>query len=83
MIICNDPLPSYFGVGGGEKGSGTLALCEGVMCRVSFRGVQPPTPHWNLFAPPPPPPLGNVLLKFIINVDKCLAKCMSSESMHV
>ena len=31
-----------------------------------------------------PPPLGNcVILIFIIDVDKCLTKCMSSESMHM
>ena len=36
------------------------------------------------------PPLGTflpsfeiVLLKFIIDLDKCLIKCMSSESMHM
>ena len=34
---------------------------------------------WNLF----PPPLEIVLLKFIIDIDKCLTKCMSSESMHM
>ena len=36
-------------------------------------------PLWN---PPPPPPLEIVLLKFIIDVDKCLTKCMRSVSMH-
>ena len=30
-----------------------------------------------------PPPLVIVLLKFINDVDKCLTKCMSSESMHM
>ncbi len=35
------------------------------------------------FPPPPPPPLKIVLLKFIIDVDKCLTKCMSNESMHM
>ena len=29
------------------------------------------------------PPLEIVLLKFIIDVDKCLTKYMSSESMHM
>ena len=29
-----------------------------------------------------PPPLEIVLSKLFIDVDKCLTKCMSSESMH-
>ena len=29
------------------------------------------------------PPMEMVLLKLIIDVDKCLTKCMSSESMHM
>ncbi len=28
-------------------------------------------------------PLGKLLLKFIIDVGKCLTKCMSSDSMHM
>ena len=32
---------------------------------------------------PSPPHLEIVLLKFIIDVDKCLTKCLSSESVHM
>ena len=28
-------------------------------------------------------PLEIVLLRFIVDVDKCMTKCMSSESMHM
>ena len=38
-------------------------------------------PHGTFL--PPPPPKEIILLKFFIDVDKCLTKCMSSESMHM
>ena len=44
----------------------------------SFRETGEDAPHGTFL-----PPLEIVLLKFTIDVDKCLTKCMSSESMHM
>ena len=51
--------------------------CHEQNSRVSFKGETLGT-----FLPPPPT-LEIVLLIFITDVDKCLTKCMSSESMHM
>ena len=45
--------------------------------RVSFMGGG--WPLGNILPPPPE----NCIIKIIIDVDKCLTKCMSSESMHM
>ena len=46
-----------------------------VLNRISFSGVAAPLETFSA-------PLEIVLLKFI-DVDKCLTKCRSSESMHM
>ena len=52
----------------------------GLFYRVSVRGVRG---QGVALLEPFCLPLEIVLLKFIIDVDKCLTKCMSSESMHM
>ena len=58
-------LPAVFHLGEGGRGEAAP--------------LEPFCPPWNLFAPPPPlpPPPPLEVVKFIIDVDKCLTKCMS------
>ena len=58
---------SFRGAEGTDAPLGTFSPC-----------LEPFPPAWNLFEP-----LEIVLLILIIDVDKCLTKCMSSESMHM
>ena len=51
----------------------------GLFYRVSVRGGGQGVALLEPFCPP----LEIILLKFIIDVGKCLTKCMSSESMHM